>query len=408
MLTKSGVARLVGTFRIDRKECEMDISDHTDIRAAIDKLCGAFGDEYWRRKDSEGRFPDEFYKAVADSGWLGISVPEAYGGAGLGLQAALTMLQAIAESGAGMNGGTSVKVNIFGLNPVVRFGSEEQKRSLIPPVINGEEKVCFGVTEPDVGLDTTRMKTRALHCDGGGYVIRGQKTWISTAQVADRMLLLARTTPIEEVSKPTEGLSLFFAKMDRQYVDVREIDRMGRSAVDANMVFFQDLPVSQSELIGEEGKGFSYVLHSMNPERMVVAAEAVGIGRAALRHATEYAKERIVFGRPIGQNQGIQHPLAQCWMELEAANLMAFHAADLYDDDKPCGAFANAAKYLAGEAGYRACETALLTLGGNGYAKDYHLERYLRDIMICRIAPITPHLISSYIAERELGLPRSY
>jgi len=380
---------------------------HEDVRDNIAKICADFGDDYWRKKDKEGKFPHEFYRAIANGGWLGIAVPEEYGGAGLGMTAAVTMLQTIAECGGGMNGGTSVKINIFGLNPVLVFGTEEQKRRMAGPILRGEEKTCFAITEPNVGLNTTRITTKAVR-RGDHYIVSGAKTWISTAQVADRMLLLARTTPIEEVSKPTEGLSLFFTKLDRKHVEVREIERMGRSAVDANQLFIDNLPVPAEDLIGEEGKGFRYVFHSMNPERMVVAAEAVGIGRAALKHAVAYAKERVVFDRPIGQNQGIQHPLAKCWMELEAANLMAYRAADLYDRGLPCGAESNAAKYLAGEAGYNACETAVLTLGGNGYAKDYHIERYLRDIMICRIAPITPQLICSYVAEKVLGLPRSY
>lgn len=380
---------------------------HQDVRDSIARICAGFGDDYWRKKDKEGKFPHEFYCAIADGGWLGIAVPEEYGGAGLGMTAAVTMLQTIAECGGGMNGGTSVKINIFGLNPVLVFGTEEQKRRMAGPIVRGEEKTCFAITEPNAGLNTTRITTKAVR-RGDHYLVSGAKTWISTAQVADRMLLLARTTPIEEVSKPTDGLSLFFTKLDRNHVEVREIERMGRSAVDANQLFIDNLPVPAEDLIGEEGKGFRYVFHSMNPERMVVAAEAVGIGRAALKHAVAYAKERVVFDRPIGQNQGIQHPLAKCWMELEAANLMAYRAAELYDRGQPCGAESNAAKYLAGEAGYKACETAVLTLGGNGYAKDYHLERYLRDIMICRIAPITPQLICSYVAEKVLGLPRSY
>ncbi len=380
---------------------------HTEIRDVIKAICAPFGDTYWRKKDKEGTFPEDFYAAIAGGGWLGIATPEEYGGAGLGMTGALNMLQEIAESGGGMNGGTSVKINIFGLGPLIKFGTEEQKQRIIPLIIGGKAKTCFGITEPDVGLNTTQLKTKAVR-QGDHYVVSGAKTWISTAQEADYILLLARTTPLEQVSKPTEGLSLFLTPLDRKYVQVHEIDRMGRCAVDANQVFIDGLPVPAADLIGEEGKGLKYVFDSMNPERMVVAAEAVGIGRAALRKAASYAKERIVFGRPIGQNQGVQHPLARCWMELEAANLLAFKAAWLFDRGEPCGLEANAAKYLAGEAGYRACETAVLTLGGNGFAKEFDVERYLRDIMIARIAPITPQLIFSYVAERALGLPKSY
>jgi acyl-CoA dehydrogenase len=380
---------------------------HSEVRDAIRAICAAFDDRYWRKKEAEGTFPEDFYRAIADGGWLGIAAPESYGGANLGMTGALAMLQTIAESGAGMNGGTAVKINIFGLNPVVKFGNDAQRERIVPAIITGKAKTCFAITEPDVGLNTTQLKTRAVR-EGDHYIVSGAKTWISTAQVADYMLLLARTTPLEQVRKPTDGLSLFMTPLDRRYVKVHEIERMGRSAVDANQLFFDNLPVPAADRLGEEGQGFKYVFDSMNPERMVVAAEAVGIGRAALRKAARYAKERVVFGRPIGQNQGVQHPLARCWMELEAANLLAYQAAWLYDRGDHCGLQANAAKYLAGEAGFKACETAILTMGGNGYAKEFDVERYLRDIMVARIAPITPQLIFSYVAEKALGLPKSY
>ncbi|HEY9459707.1 MAG TPA: acyl-CoA dehydrogenase family protein [Paralcaligenes sp.] len=383
------------------------VEAHPEVREAIRALCAPFDDQYWRKKDKEGTFPEDFYRAIAEGGWLGIAAPESYGGSNLGMTGALAMLQTIAESGAGMNGGTSVKINIFGLNPVIKFGSDEQKERMIPAIISGKEKTCFAITEPDVGLNTTQLKTRAVR-DGDHYVVTGAKTWISTAQVADRMLLLARTTPLDQVEKPTDGLSLFLTPLDRNYVEVREIQRMGRCAVDANQMFFDSLPVPAADRIGEEGQGFRYVFDSMNPERMVVAAEAVGIGRAALRKAARYANERVVFGRPIGQNQGVQHPLARCWMDLEAANLMASQAAWLYDRGEHCGLQANSAKYLAGEAGFKACEAAMLTMGGNGFAKEFDVERYLRDIMVARIAPITAQLIFSYVAEKALGLPKSY
>lgn len=380
---------------------------YQEIRDAIKSLCKPFDDAYWRQKDEEKTFPEDFYRAVADGGWLGVAVPEPYGGAGLGMGGALAVLQTIAESGAGMNGGTAVKINIFGLSSIIRHGSEEQKQRMIPDVIGGRKKVCFAITEPDVGLNTTHLKTVARR-EGDHYVINGAKTWISTAQQADYVLILARTTPLEEVSKPSQGLSLFLTPMDRDYVEVREIDRMGRCAVDANQVFIDGLRVPVSDRIGAEGDGLKVVFDSMNPERMVVAAEAVGIGRAALRKATRYANERVVFGRLIGQNQGVQHPLAKCWMELEAANLMAQKAAALFDQGEPCGLESNAAKYLASEAGHNACQTAILTLGGNGFAREFDVERYLRDIYVARLAPISEQLIFSYIAERALDLPKSY
>jgi acyl-CoA dehydrogenase len=378
-----------------------------EIRENVLKLCARFGDDYWAAKDREAAFPHEFHRAIADGGWLGIAMPEAYGGSGLGIAEAAVLMQAIAESGAAFSGASAVHMNIFGLNPVVVFASEEQKRRFLPPLIAGEEKACFGVTEPDAGLDTTRIKTRAVR-DGHRYIVNGQKIWTSTAQVAEKILLLARTTPLEEVKKRTEGLTLFYTTLDRAHVEVREIDKMGRMAVDSNQVFFDGLPIPVEDRIGEEGKGFAYLLHGLNPERILVAAEAIGVGRAALARATRYAKERVVFGRPIGQNQAIQHPLAKCWMALEAANLMMLEAARLYDAGEPCGVEANAAKYLGAEAGFEACETAVLTHGGMGYAKEFHVERFLREVMIARIAPVSRELILCNIAERALGLPKSY
>ncbi len=378
-----------------------------EIREAILKLCESFGEDYWLERDRDGEFPHAFHRAVAGGGWLGIAMPENVGGAGLGVTEAAVMMQAVAESGAAFSGASALHMNIFGLNPVVEFGTEEQKRRFLPPLIKGEQKACFAVTEPDAGLDTTRLKTRAAR-SGTGYAIHGQKIWISTAQVADRVLLLARTTPLEEVKKPAQGLSLFYAALDRKYVEARVIDKMGRKAVDSNQLFFDGLPVPLEDRIGEEGRGFEYILHGMNPERILIAAEAVGTGRVALARAARYAKERIVFGRPIGQNQAIQHPLAKRWAELEAANLMMLNAARLYDAGKPCGVEANAAKYLAAEAGFRACETAVMTHGGMGYAKEFHVERYLREVLIARIAPVSRELILSHIAEKALGLPKSY
>lgn len=377
------------------------------IRAAIERMCADFGEEYWLRHDREGGFPVDFHKALAESGWLGIAMPSEFGGSGLGITEAAIVVQTIAESGAGQSGASSVHINIFGLNPVVVFGTDEQKGRWLPPLIRGEDRACFGVTEPDAGLNTLKIKTRAVR-EGDHYVVNGQKIWISTAQVANKILLLARTTPIEEVSVPTKGLSLFYADLDRRFVDVRVIEKMGRKCIDSNEVFFDGLPVPVADRIGEEGEGFRYILHGMNPERILLAAEAVGLGRAALRRAVKYAGERVVFNRPIGKNQGIQHPLARNWMELEAANLMVFKAAALYDAGKPCGAEANAAKFLAAEAGYHACETAILTHGGMGYAKEYHVERYLREAWISRIAPISQQLIMCFIAEKVLGLPKSY
>jgi acyl-CoA dehydrogenase len=298
-------------------------------------------------------------------------------------------------------------MNIFGLNPVVVFGSEEQKRRMLPPIAGGKVKACFAVTEPDAGLNTTQLKTRAER-RGDRYLVNGQKVWISTAQVADKLLLLARTTPIDQVKRKSDGLSLFYTDLDRKRIAVREIEKMGRNAVDSNELFIENLEVPVEDRIGEEGKGFEYILHGMNPERVLIAAEAVGLGLAAVTRAAEYAKTRIVFDRPIGQNQGIQHPLAKCWMELEAARLMTMNAAWQYDQGLQAGVAANAAKYLAAEAALEACQTAIITHGGFGYAREYQVERYLRESFIPWIAPVSPHMILSYIAERVLGLPKSY
>jgi acyl-CoA dehydrogenase len=381
--------------------------EQADIREQVLRLCAAFGDEYWLRKDREGAFPEEFHAAMAKGGWLGIAMPQDYGGGGLGITDAAVMMQAVAESGACMSGASAIHMNIFGLNPLVVFGNEAQKARALPPLVAGRDKPCFAVTEPDVGLNTTQLKTRAER-RGDRYVVDGQKMWISTAQVANKMLLLARTTPLDQVKRKADGLSLFYTDIDRRKVEVRLIEKMGRHAVDSNMVFFDGLEVPAEDRIGEEGRGFHYILHGMNPERILIAAEAVGIGRAALRRATAYAKERRVFGRAIGQNQGIQHPLARCWAHLEAADLMAMKAASLYDAGRECGAEANAAKYLAAEAGFTAAETAVMTHGGMGYAQEYHVERYLRESLIPRIAPVSRELILSFIAERVLGLPKSY
>lgn len=380
---------------------------HHEIRDAILKICEGFDADYWLRKDKEGGFPTEFHRALADAGWLGICIPQAYGGSGLGITEATVMMQAIAESGAGMSGASAVHMNIFGLNPVVEFGSEAQKQRMLPPLIAGRERTCFAVTEPNTGLNTTQLKTRAQRA-GEHYIVHGTKTFISTAGVAEKMLLLARTTPLEDVKHKTEGLSLFYTDFDRSCIEVHEIDKMGRKAVDTNQVFIDGLRIPLADRIGEEGKGFHYILHGMNAERILVAGEAVGLGRAALARAAHYAKERIVFDRPIGKNQGVAHPLAESWMELEAASLMAFHAAGRFDRDEPCGAEANAAKYLAAEAGFKACTTAVMTHGGYGYAKEYHVERYLRESLIPRIAPVSPQMVLNFIAEKVLGLPKSY
>jgi acyl-CoA dehydrogenase len=377
------------------------------MRAAIERICARFPDAYWLEHDRDGGFPSEFHAALAADGWLGICQPAEFGGSGLGLTDAALMMQTIAASGAGFSGASAVHMNLFGLSPVAKYGTTEQKARMLPPIIDGRDRACFAVTEPNVGLDTTRLKTRAVR-HGDHYRVDGQKVWISTAQVASKMLLLARTTPLEDCVNPADGLTLFYTAFDRSRIEVREIEKMGRKAVDSNQVFIDGLEIPVEDRLGEEGRGFRAIIDGFNPERILMGAEAIGLGRAALGRAVAYARERIVFDRPIGQNQGIQHPLAQRWMELEAADLMMWKAASLFDAGLACGAEANAAKYLGAEAGFHACETAVLTLGGMGYAKEYHVERYLRESLIPRIAPVSRELICCFIAERVLGLPKSY
>ncbi len=377
------------------------------IREAVGRICADFDDEYWRKTDETGDFPEAFAKAMADGGWLGVAMPEAFGGAGLGLTEACHVMQTVAESGAGFSGASAIHLNIFGLMPVVKFGTLEQKQRHLPRIIAGEDKACFAVTEPNSGLDTSSLETRAEK-SGNGYRITGRKIWTTMAQRANKILIIARTTPKDQVAKPMQGLSLFYTDFDRARIDAKPIPKMGRKAVECNMLFIEDLQVPAEDLVGEEGKGFQYLLAGLNPERTLFGVEAVGLGRAALRKAAAYANERVVFGRPIGQNQGVQHPLAKAWAELEAANLLGFKAAALFDAGRECGAEANAAKYLGGEAGFRACESAVLAHGGMGYAKEYDVERYLREAMIARIAPVSREMILNFIGEKVLGLPKSY
>ncbi len=382
-------------------------SDQEAIRDSISGICSRFGEDYWLKHDQGAGFPNDFHAAIAAGGWLGICIPEAYGGSGLGMTEACVMMQAIAQSGAGMSGASAVHLNIFGLNPVVVFGTDEQKRRMLPPIAQGEVKACFAVTEPNTGLNTTQLKTMAVR-KGDRYVVHGQKVWISAAQNADKLLLLARTTPLAEVKAPTQGLSLFYTDLDRTRIAVHEIEKMGRKAVDSNELFIDGLEIPLTDRIGEEGEGFRYILHGLNPERALIAAEACGLGFVAIERAAAYARERVVFNRPIGMNQSVQHPLAKCWMQLEAARLMTMKAAWEYDQGQDCGASANAAKYLAAEAGREACQTAVMTHGGFGYAKEFHVERFLRESLIPWIVPVSPNLILCYIAEKVLGQPKSY
>jgi acyl-CoA dehydrogenase len=388
----------------------MDFSisdDHRAIRDGVAAVVRRFDDEYWLARDEDGAFPKEFHRAMAEAGWLGITMPSDYGGAGLGVTEAVIMLHEVASHGGAMAAASTVHINLFGPHPIVVFGTEDQRKRWLPRLVEGKDQCAFGFTEPDAGLNTTAIKTFAEKVPGG-YVVRGQKVWTSTAQVASKIMLLTRTTKLEDCARPTDGITIFYTDLDRSKIEVRRIAKMGRKAVDSNAIFIDGLFIPEADRIGEEGKGFSYILHSLNPERLLVAAEAIAIGQDALRRAVQYAKDRVVFDRPIGQNQSIQHPLAERWMALEAAWAMVMKGAWLYDQHQPCGAEANTAKFLGARAGYDAALQAVLTHGGMGYAKEYHVERLLREVTITRIAPITEQLILSFVAEKVLDLPKSY
>ncbi len=381
--------------------------NHQEIRDAVAKTCQKFDETYWAKVDESGNWPEEFCSAMADGGWLGVAFPEEYGGSGLGLTEATLMMQTVTRTGAGFSGASAIHLNIFGPKPLEKFGTDEQKAYHLPRIISGEDRMCFAVTEPNSGLDTSNLETKAERTNSG-YVVSGQKIWTTGAQRADKILIIARTTPKEQCAKPYLGLSLFYTDFNRDHIEANPIPKMGRKAVESNSMFIDGLKVPTEDLIGEEGEGFKYLIQGLNPERVLFGAEAVGLGFAALERATKYANERVVFGRPIGQNQGVAHPLAKSWVELSAAELMAYKAAALFDAGKECGAEANAAKYLGAEAGFKACENAVLAHGGMGYAKEYHVERYMREAMIARIAPVSREMILNYISERVLGLPKSY
>lgn len=387
---------------------DMSLSDEQQaIDDSVRRICSKFSDDYWTDCEAELKFPEAYYQAMAEAGFLGITMPVELGGSGLGVTEAAIMMQAASSSNGGFSAASAIHINLFGPHSIVVHGTPEQKKRFLTPLIEGRSKACFGVTEPDAGLDTTSITTFASKVDGG-YMIKGRKMWTSTAQVADKILILARTTPKAECKRPTDGISLFFTDLDRSKIEVRRIHKMGRNAVDSNAVFIDNLFVSEEDRIGEEGKGFYYILDSLNPERILVASEAVGLGRNALDRAAQYAKERVVFGRPIGQNQGIQHPLAENWVQLECAWWMIMRAASLYDSGKSCGAEANAAKFAAARAAFDSATRAVLTHGGMGYAREYQVERLFRESILTRIAPVTEQLILSFIAEKVLGLPKSY
>ncbi|WP_280475975.1 acyl-CoA dehydrogenase family protein [Nocardia asiatica] len=377
------------------------------IRRSVAELCRKFDDQYWMEKDQAHEFPTEFYDAVAGGGWLGITIPEEYGGHGLGITEATLLAEAVSRSGGGMNAASSIHMSIFGMHPVVVHGSEELKRRTLPRIASGELHVCFGVTEPGAGLDTPRITTFARR-DGDHYVVNGRKVWISKARESTKILLLTRTSSYDDVAKKTDGMTLFLTDLDRAHVDIRPIAKMGRNAVTSNELFIDDLRIPVEDRVGAEGEGFRYLLDGLNPERMLIAAEALGLGRVALDRAVRYANERVVFDRPIGMNQGIQFPLADSLARLDAAELMLRKATWRYDNGKSCGREANTAKYLCADAGFTAADRALQTHGGMGYAEEYHVARYFREARVMRIAPISQEMILNYLGSHALGLPRSY
>ena len=387
---------------------EIRLSEEQEaIREGVRKVVQQFDDEYWSACETDKRFPFEFHRAMADAGWLGITMPEEVGGANLGVTEAAIMMHEVTAGAGGYSAASTLHLNLFGPHSVVVNGTAEQKERMLKPLVDGTDRACFGVTEPDAGLDTTSIKTFATKVPGG-YRVTGRKIWTSSGQVANKILLLTRTTPKEQCKKPTDGMTLFYTDLDKTKIEVRRIPKMGRNAVDSNATFIDDYFVPEEDRIGEEGKGFHYILHSLNPERILVGIEAVGLGRGALARASQYARERKVFGRFIGENQGIQHPLAENWAYLESAYWMIMRAAYLYDAGLPCGAEANAGKFLGGRAAFDACTRAVMTHGGMGYSTEYQVERLFRESILQRLAPITEQLILSFIAEKVLDLPKSY
>jgi acyl-CoA dehydrogenase len=382
-------------------------AEQQDIQNQVRALCSRFPDEYWRDRDASGEFPWDFYQAVADGGWLGITIPQEFGGAGLGITEAAIVMQTVAESGGGTQACSAIHLGIFGLEPLIKYGTETAKQKYLPDILSGKMHVSFAVTEPDAGTNTTEISTFAKR-EGDSYVVSGRKVFITKARESKKMLLLTRTTPIDQVKKKTDGMTLFFADIDRDAVEVRELHKCGRPAVDTNMLFIDNLRVAVDDRVGDEGRGFHYILDGINPERILIAAEAIGMGKRALERGVRYAKERIVFHRPIGMNQGIQFPLADSAAKLETAELMVYKAASLYDRRKPCGKEANIAKYMSAEAAFEAADRAMQTHGGYGYIKDYDVERYWREVRLFRIAPISQEMVLNFVGEHVLGLPRSY
>ena len=376
------------------------------IRKEVAALARSFSLDYWLERDRKHEYPWDFVKAFAKAGWLGAIIPEEYGGSGLGVTEAALLLHEICAAGAGTSGASPIHFYMFPPMPVIKHGSEALKRKYLPRMATGEIVMSFGVTEPNVGTDTSRIQTRAVK-QGDRWIVNGRKVWNTNAQNATHILLLARTAD-RDPKKPLRGLTLFFTEFDRAKITVQEIEKLGRAAVDSNEIFIDGLEIPDENVVGEPGNGFYHILDSLNPERVFTGIEAVGIGRAALARGVEYAKQRVVFDRPIGQNQAIAHPLAMAWAKLEAAEAMCLKAAWLFDQGRPCGAESNAAKLLAADAGFEACDVALQTHGGYGYAKEFYVERLWREVRLYKIAPVSQQMVLNHLAEHVLGLPKSY
>lgn len=380
---------------------------HLSIREGVQRVCSKFTDAYWRDLDERHEFPWAFYEAMAEGGWIGIAMPEEHGGGGQGITEASIVLEEVAASGAAMNGCSALHTSMFGMNPVVKHGSAELRDRYLPEVVAGRLHVAFGVTEPDAGTDTTRISTKATR-DGDHYVVRGRKVWMTKAAYCQKTLLLVRTTPVDQVERKTAGLTLLLADLDDPRVTITPISKLGRNAVVSCEVLFDDLEVPVDQRVGEEGRGFTYLLDGLNPERILIAAEAIGIGRVAIRRAVAYANERIVYDRPIGKNQGIAFPLAEAYARLHAASLVVREAGWRYDRGLPCGEQANLGKFLAADAAFTAADQAMQTHGGFGYATEYDVERYWKEARLMRLAPVPQEMVLNYVAEHVLGLPRSY
>jgi acyl-CoA dehydrogenase len=384
---------------VDQSELDM-------IRDSIRKITEQFDLDYWSDMDKKKKYPWDFKEALAEGGWLGMLMPEEFGGMGLGLIECGVVLDELGQN-CGFNANSVFQYFVFPPGPVIHHGSDEMKREFLPKLATGEEMMCFAVSEPDNGVDTSRLKTFAKK-EGDRYLVNGRKVWISNSKNADRMLLLVRTSP-RNPERPFDGMTVFLTRMkDKKGIEINRIDKIMRNAVDSNEIVFDNFEVFEHEIVGEKDKGFRCLIDGLNPERIAVAQTCIGLGRGALKLATQYSKDRIVFDRPIGQNQAVAHPLAESWMRLEAADLMTQKAARLFDAGQPCGPEANAAKFLASDAGFQAADNAMQFHGGYSMAKEYHISRFWMEARHLKIAPISQQMVLNFISDKVLGLPKSY